>query len=127
MTRVSALDSNVSSKYLSYGGIFRQVISLCRKRLTLVRASRKTVSCGRPGACRRATFVHFDQWSADATVADGTIKITHSLLARGQEAIPLSRIISFDREIDMTGGPAFTVTGPLQHPEVKATAEGVEN
>jgi len=75
-------------------------------------------------------FVHFDQWSADATVADSTIKITHSLLARGQEAIPLSGTISFDREIDMTGGPAahaFTVTGTLQHPEVKASAEEVEN
>jgi uncharacterized protein involved in outer membrane biogenesis len=75
-------------------------------------------------------FAHFDQWSADATVADSTIKITHSLLARGQEAIPLSGTISFDREIDMTGGPAahaFTVTGTLQHPEVKATAEEVEN
>jgi hypothetical protein len=75
-------------------------------------------------------FVHFDQWSADATVADSTIKITHSLLARGQEAIPLSGTITFDREIDMTGGPAahaFTVTGTLQHPEVKASAEEVEN
>jgi hypothetical protein len=75
-------------------------------------------------------FVHFDQWSADATVADSTIKITHSLLARGPEAIPLSGTISFDREIDLTGGPAahaFTVTGTLQHPEVKATAEEVEN
>jgi hypothetical protein len=75
-------------------------------------------------------FVHFDQWSAEATVEDSTIKITHSLLARGQEAIPLSGTISFDREIDMTGGPAahaFTVTGTLQHPDVKASAEEVEN
>ncbi len=75
-------------------------------------------------------FAHFDQWSADATIADSTIKITHSLLARGQEAIPLSGTISFDREIDMTGGSAahtFTVTGTLQHPEVKASPEEVEN
>ena len=75
-------------------------------------------------------FVHFDQWSADATIADSTIKITHSLLARGQEAIPLSGTISFEREIDMTGGSAahtFTVTGTLQHPEVKASPEEVEN
>ena len=35
-------------------------------------------------------FAHFDQWSADATIADSTIKITHSLLARGEDAIPLS-------------------------------------
>ncbi len=75
-------------------------------------------------------FVHFDQWSADATIADSTIKITHSLLARGQDAIPLSGTISFEREIDMTGGSAahtFTVTGTLQHPEVKASPEEVEN
>jgi AsmA family/AsmA-like C-terminal region len=75
-------------------------------------------------------FVHFDQWSVDATIADSTIKITHSLLARGQEAIPLSGTISFEREIDMTGGSAahtFTVTGTLQHPEVKASPEEVEN
>ena len=75
-------------------------------------------------------FIHFDQWSADAAIAESTIKITHSLLARGQEAIPLSGTISFDREIDMKGGsPAhpFTVTGTLQHPEVKAIEEQVEN
>ncbi len=75
-------------------------------------------------------FVHFDQWSADAAIAESTIKITHSLLARGQEAIPLSGTISFDREIDMKGGsPAhpFAVTGTLEHPEVKAIEEQVEN
>jgi hypothetical protein len=75
-------------------------------------------------------FVHFDQWSADATIADSTIKITHSLLARGQEAIPLSGTISFDREIDLRGGTAgeaVAITGTLQHPEVKTVGEEVEN
>jgi hypothetical protein len=75
-------------------------------------------------------FIHFDQWSADAAIAESTIKITHSLLARGQEAIPLSGTISFDREIDMKGGTAahpFAITGTLQHPEVKAMEEQVEN
>jgi hypothetical protein len=75
-------------------------------------------------------FLHFDQWSADAAIAESTIKITHSLLARGQEAIPLSGTISFDREIDMKGGSAehpFAITGTLQHPEVKAIEEQVEN
>jgi hypothetical protein len=75
-------------------------------------------------------FIHFDQWSADAAIAEGTIKITHSLLARGQEAIPVSGTISFDREIDMKGGTAahpFAITGTLQHPQVKATEEQVEN
>jgi hypothetical protein len=75
-------------------------------------------------------FIHFDQWSADAAIAESTIKITHSLLARGQEAIPLSGTISFDREIDMKGGTAahpFAITGTLQHPEVKAIEEQVEN
>jgi hypothetical protein len=75
-------------------------------------------------------FVHFDQWSADAAIAESTIKITHSLLARGQEAIPLSGTISFNREIDMKGGSTahpFAITGTLQHPEVKAIEEQVEN
>jgi hypothetical protein len=75
-------------------------------------------------------FLHFDQWSADAAIAESTIKITHSLLARGQEAIPVSGTISFDREIDMKGGSAehpFAITGTLQHPEVKAIEEQVEN
>jgi hypothetical protein len=75
-------------------------------------------------------FLHFDQWSADAAIAESTIKITHSLLARGPEAIPLSGTISFDREIDMKGGSAehpFAITGTLQHPEVKAIEEQVEN
>ncbi len=75
-------------------------------------------------------FVHFDQWSADATIADSIIKITHSLLARGQDAIPLSGTISFDREIDLRGGSAsdgIAITGTLEHPEVKAIAEEVEN
>ncbi len=75
-------------------------------------------------------FVHFDQWSADAAIADSTITITHSLLARGQEAIPLSGTISFDRELDLKGGSAadpFAITGTLQHPEVKAIEEQVEN
>jgi hypothetical protein len=75
-------------------------------------------------------FIHFDQWSADAAIAESTIKITHSLLARGQEAIPLSGTISFDREIDMKGGSTahpFAITGTLQHPEVKAIEEPVEN
>jgi hypothetical protein len=75
-------------------------------------------------------LVHFDQWSADAAVADSTIMITHSLLARGQEAIPLSGTISFDRELDLRGGSAadaLSITGTLQHPEVKNTAEAVEN
>jgi hypothetical protein len=75
-------------------------------------------------------FLHFDQWSADAAIAESTIKITHSLLARGQEAIPLSGTISFDREIDMKGGSAehpFAISGTLQHPEVKAIPEQVEN
>jgi hypothetical protein len=73
---------------------------------------------------------HFDQWSADAAIADSTITITHSLLARGQEAVPLSGTISFDRELDLKGGPAadaMSITGTLQHPEVKATGETVEN
>jgi AsmA family/AsmA-like C-terminal region len=76
------------------------------------------------------SFGHFDQWSADAAIADSTIKITHSLLAHGPEAIPVSGTISFDRELDLTGGApahAFTVTGTLQHPEVKASAEEAEN
>jgi hypothetical protein len=75
-------------------------------------------------------FLHFDQWSADAAIAESTIKITHSLLARGQEAIPLSGTISFDREIDMKGGSAahpFAITGTLEHHEVKAIEEQVEN
>jgi hypothetical protein len=74
--------------------------------------------------------VHFDQWSADASVAESTIKITHSLLARGQDAIPLSGTISFNRELDMKGGSAahpFAITGTLQHPEVKTIEEPVEN
>jgi uncharacterized protein involved in outer membrane biogenesis len=74
--------------------------------------------------------VHFDQWTADATIADSTIRITHSLLARGQEAVPLAGTISFDRELDMKGGSAahgFTITGTLEHPEVKAAAEEAKN
>ena len=75
-------------------------------------------------------FVHFDQWSADAAVADSTITITHSLLARGQAAIPLSGTISFDRELDLRGGSAadaVAITGTLEHPEVKTIGEEVEN
>jgi hypothetical protein len=75
-------------------------------------------------------FVHFDQWSADATIADSTIKITHSLLARGKDAIPLSGTISFGREIDLRGGSAadaVAITGTLEHPEVRAAREEVEN
>jgi hypothetical protein len=75
-------------------------------------------------------FVHFDQWTADAVIADSAIKITHSLLARGREAIPLSGTISFDREIDLKGGSAadaVAITGTLEHPEVKAVGEQVEN
>ena len=77
-----------------------------------------------------AASLHFDQWSADAAIADSTITITHSLLARGQEAIPLSGTISFDREMDLKGGSvadALSITGTLQHPEVKASGETVEN
>jgi hypothetical protein len=75
-------------------------------------------------------FVHFDQWSADAAIADSTITITHSLLARGKEAIPLSGTISFGREIDLKGGSAaeaVAITGTLEHPEVKAVTEEVQN
>jgi AsmA family/AsmA-like C-terminal region len=75
-------------------------------------------------------LVHFDQWSADGAIADSTITITHSLLARGQEAIPLSGTISFDRELDLKGGStadAMSITGTLQHPEVKAAGGTVEN
>jgi hypothetical protein len=75
-------------------------------------------------------FVHFDQWSADAAIADSTITITHSLLARGKEAIPLSGTISFGREIDLKGGSAaeaVAITGTLEHPEVKSVTEEVEN
>ena len=52
------------------------------------------------------------------------------MLARGQEAIPLSGTISFDRDIDLKGGsPAhpFSITGTLQHPEVKSVSEEVAN
>jgi AsmA family/AsmA-like C-terminal region len=75
-------------------------------------------------------FAHFDQWTADAAIADSTINITHSLLARGQNAIPLSGTISFGRELDLKGGSAadaVAITGTLEHPEVKATAQEVEN
>jgi hypothetical protein len=75
-------------------------------------------------------FVHFDQWSADAAIADSTITITHSLLARGKEAIPLSGTISFGREIDLKGGSAadaVAITGTLEHPEVKSAPEVVAN
>jgi hypothetical protein len=77
-----------------------------------------------------APLVHFDEWSADAAIADNTITITHSLLARGQEAIPLSGTISFDRELDLTGestGKTLAITGTLEHPDVKTTAEEVQN
>ena len=73
---------------------------------------------------------NFDQWSADGTIGDSSITITHSLLARGQEAIPLSGTISFDRDLDLKGGSAahpFSVTGTLQHPEVKTATEEVAN
>jgi hypothetical protein len=75
-------------------------------------------------------FAHFDQWNAEGTVGDRSIAITHSLLDRGQEAIPLTGTISFDRELDLKGGsPAhlFTVTGTLQHPEAKTATEEVAN
>jgi hypothetical protein len=75
-------------------------------------------------------FVHFDQWNADAAIADNTITITHSLLARGKEAIPLSGTISFGREIDLKGGSAadaVSITGTLEHPEVKSVPEEVAN
>jgi hypothetical protein len=75
-------------------------------------------------------FVQFDQWSADGVIDSGAIQITHSLLARGQDAIPLSGSISFDREIDLksgAGADGVAVTGTLEHPEVKAMAEEVEN
>jgi AsmA family/AsmA-like C-terminal region len=73
---------------------------------------------------------HFDQWSADAAIADSTIKITRSLLASGSDAIPVSGTISFDRELDMKGASPvhpFTVTGTLDHPQVKAIAEEAAN
>jgi AsmA-like C-terminal region len=75
-------------------------------------------------------FAHFDQWSADAAIADSTITITHSLLARGKEAIPLSGTISFGREIDLKGGSAadaVSITGTLEHPEVKSAPQEVAN
>ncbi|MGC2400805.1 MAG: AsmA family protein [Acidobacteriaceae bacterium] len=75
-------------------------------------------------------FVQFDQWSGDAVIADSTIQITHSLLARGQDAVPLSGTISFDREIDLKGGSgteAVAVTGTLEHPEVKMAGGEAEN
>jgi uncharacterized protein involved in outer membrane biogenesis len=75
-------------------------------------------------------IAHFDQWSADAAIADNTIRITHSLLASGPDAVPLSGTISFDREIDLKGGSAghsFSITGTLDHPEVKSVADEAEN
>jgi uncharacterized protein involved in outer membrane biogenesis len=75
-------------------------------------------------------FAHFDQWSADATVDDQTIKITHSLLTQGEDALPVTGTIAFSREVDLKGGSAahgFAVTGTLEHPEVKATTEEVAN
>ena len=71
----------------------------------------------------------FDQWTAEAVIADRTITISHSLLTQGQEAMPVSGKISFDRVLALAGGSpanAFTVTGTLQHPEVKATTEETE-
>jgi hypothetical protein len=71
-------------------------------------------------------FAQFDQWSADATIADSTMQITHSLLVRGQDAIPLAGTISFDREIDLKGGSvtdSVAVTGTMEHPEVKTEGE----
>ncbi len=75
------------------------------------------------------SLAHFDEWTADAVIADTTIKITHSLLAQGEEVMPVTGTISFDRSVDLAGGSAanaFTVTGSLQHPEVKSTAEVTE-
>ena len=46
-------------------------------------------------------FAHFDQWNAEGTISDRSIVITHSLLDRGPEAIPLTGTISFDRELDL--------------------------
>jgi hypothetical protein len=76
------------------------------------------------------TFAHFDQWNAEGTIGDRSIVITHSLLARGQEAIPLTGTISFGRELELKGGSTgslFTVTGTLQHPEAKSATEEVAN
>jgi hypothetical protein len=71
-------------------------------------------------------FVPFDQWSADALIGDNTIKITHSLLARGKDAIPVSGSISFDRELDLKTG-AVAITGTLEHPESKAIHDDSDN
>ncbi len=74
-------------------------------------------------------LAHFDQWTGDAAIGDHTIKIRHSLLAQGQEAIPVSGTIFFDRSIDLTGGSAasgFTATGNLEHPEVKVATEAAD-
>jgi hypothetical protein len=75
-------------------------------------------------------FVPFDQWSADASIEDNTVKLTHSLLERGKDAIPVSGTISFDRELDLKiGAPpdSVAVTGTLEHPESKAIREDGEN
>jgi AsmA family len=73
---------------------------------------------------------HFDQWTADAGIADSTITITHSLFASGPDAIPVSGTISFDRELDMKGASPvhpFAITGTLDHPQVKVVAEEAAN
>lgn len=65
----------------------------------------------------------FGDWRGDATIENSTIKTTHSLMIRGEDTMPVTGTISFNRELDLkcgSTGETFSVAGNFEHPRVKA-------
>jgi AsmA-like C-terminal region len=85
--------------------------------------SRGALAAGNTLPAAAESLQHFDDWSGDAVIEDSTIRIRQSVLARASEAIPLSGTISFSREMELKSeseSPGFSITGTLEHPEVKS-------
>jgi AsmA family len=64
-------------------------------------------------------LARFDRWQGDGSVANKSLSLDHSALARSGPPSTVTGSISFDRELKLTideGGSASTVTGTLQKP-----------
>jgi hypothetical protein len=69
-------------------------------------------------------LAHFDEWSADGTIANSALSLEKSRVANGKSSVPITGTISFARELNLAQPAAseagaanpVKITGTLQNP-----------
>ncbi len=82
-------------------------------------------SSGKPEAAS-VDLSHFDRWTAEGLIANGSLDLQESHVVNGSDATPVAGTISFARELEVspaeTRADAVKITGTLQRPLIRTEA-----